>query len=121
MASDTGLPGYTEGPADSEPITLRKREMPKNEAAHEPEEGADFVQIFVNVGKRDGAAPTDLQRMLTENAGIDRKDTGRIRVRDRNSFVSVRIGDLDKALAAFVGQVFGGRSVIAERARERAE
>ncbi len=123
-SSETGLPGYTEGPVDSEPVTLRKAEPSKNDLPREPreaDEGADFVQIFVNVGKRDGAAPTDLQRMLTENAGIDRKDTGRIRVRDRNSFVSVRKGDLDKALAAFVGQVFGGRSVIAERARDRAE
>ncbi len=117
---DSTMPGFTESSgAESEPITLRKAPAPKPKTEFIDDEGADFVQVFVNVGKRDGANASDLQKMLTERGGIERKDTGRIRVRDRNSFVSVKKDDLDKAIAAFSGQVFGGRSVIAERARDR--
>jgi ATP-dependent RNA helicase DeaD len=82
----------------------------------EPED-PDFAQIFVNVGRRDGARPGDFQRLLEQGAGLDKKDTGPIRVRERNTFVSVRKEALDKAVAALAGQVIGGRSVIAEPAR----
>jgi len=79
---------------------------------------AMFAQIFVNVGRRDGARPGDLQRLL-EAAGLLPGDTGPIRVRERNSFVSVRKNVLERAVAAFVGQVIGGRAVAAEPARAR--
>ena len=78
-----------------------------------------FAQIFVNVGRRDGARPEDFQRMLAEGAGIAVEGSGRIRVRDRMTFVSVKKDDLDRAIAAFTGQVIGGRNVVAEVARPR--
>jgi ATP-dependent RNA helicase DeaD len=79
----------------------------------------DFVQIFINVGRRDGARPADFQRILTEAAGLAPADTGRIRIRDRNTFVSVRKDSLDRVVAALVGQVIAGRSVLAEPAKQR--
>ncbi len=81
------------------------------------EDDPDFAQIFVNVGRRDGARAGDFQRLLEQGAGLAKKDTGKIRVRERNTFVSVRKEALDKAVAALAGQVIGGRSVIAEPAR----
>ncbi len=117
--AESSLPGFTEEPASSAAPTVRRAEPAAAGPVQLDEEG--FVQIFVNVGRRDGASAGELQRILTERAGIERKDTGRIRVRDRNSFVSVKTDDLDKAVAAFVGQVLGGREVIAERARDRAD
>ncbi len=77
-----------------------------------------FAQVFVNVGRRDGARPGDFERLL-EGGGLAPGDTGRIRVRERNTFVSVRKGVVDLAVAAFTGQVIGGRQVIAEPARPR--
>lgn len=131
---ESALPGFTEAPASSEPETVRRaetrareprapRESRESREAQETrdDEAAGFVQIFVNVGRRDGASPGELQRLLTEGAGIERKDTGRIRVRDRNSFVSVKKDDLDKAIAALAGQSLGGRTIIAEKARDRAD
>jgi ATP-dependent RNA helicase DeaD len=79
---------------------------------------AGFVQIFVNVGRREGTRPGDLQRIL-EGAGVSPADTGRIRVRERNSFVSVKKELLERAVAAFSGQIIGGRPVVAEPARAR--
>ncbi len=126
------LPSYREESADSEPVTLKRAPRdprPEGEGkAHreersrgaEPEAEEGFTQIFVNIGRRDGARASDLQRLLTDNAGIERKDTGRIRIRDRISFVGVRPEDLQRAIGALAGQVIGGRTVIAEPAKPKA-
>ena len=79
------------------------------------DEEADFAQIFVNVGRRDGAKPGDFVRLL--EAALDKKDTGRIRIRDRNTFVSVKKDTVEKAVAALAGKTIGGRTVIAEPAK----
>jgi ATP-dependent RNA helicase DeaD len=76
----------------------------------------DFAQIFVNVGRRDGAKLEDFQQFLT---AVPPEDTGSIRVRDRNTFVSIRKGaSFDRAVAALAGKVIAGRTVIAEPARQ---
>jgi ATP-dependent RNA helicase DeaD len=79
---------------------------------------ANLAQIFVNVGRRDGARSGDLQRLL-EASGLAPAETGRIRVRERNTFITVRKDLLDRAVAALSGQVIGGRQVVAEPARAR--
>jgi ATP-dependent RNA helicase DeaD len=76
------------------------------------------VQLFVNVGRREGLRSSDLQRLLGSK-GVDAEDTGRIRVRDRNSFVSVRKEAVERAISALTGEAFGGRVVVAEVARSR--
>ena len=105
------LPGTTESPADA-PI------RPPPQASTNGVEAADEAQIFVNIGRRDGAKPGDLQAML-EAAGLGRDDVGSIRVRDRNTFVSVRKAAVERAIAALAGKVLGSRSLIAELARPR--
>jgi superfamily II DNA/RNA helicase len=80
---------------------------------------ASFAEIFVNIGRQDGVTASDLQRVLTETAEISRAETGRIRVRDRTSFVSVKRDHLTKALAALNGASFSGKVAQAEPARAR--
>jgi hypothetical protein len=75
--------------------------------------------VYVNVGRREGARAADFQRVLTERAGIDKADVRRIRVRERNAFVSVPRGDLARAVEALDGATIGGKTVSAEPARER--
>jgi ATP-dependent RNA helicase DeaD len=77
-----------------------------------------FVELFVNIGRREGVRATDLQRLLAEK-GLAEEETGRIRVRDRMSYVNVRKEALGRAVAALAGQVIGGRTVVAELARSR--
>src|SRR5262249_12689239 len=71
------------------PREARERTRDADREREEPEDPS-FAQIFVNVGRRDGARAGDLQKMLEDNAGITRDETGRIRVRDRMTFVSVK-------------------------------
>jgi ATP-dependent RNA helicase DeaD len=111
IEADDDKPLLAGGPSDAPPVTVA--EPP------EPFDDPDFAQIFVNVGRRDGARPADFQRVLTENGGLPPEDTGRIRIRDRNTFVSVRKTSFDRALAALAGQTIAGRNVIAEPAKPR--
>ncbi|WP_394838873.1 DEAD/DEAH box helicase [Pendulispora rubella] len=112
----------TDPRVDLAPVTLATpSEPPPSPSAEPSENGAneEFARIFVNVGRRDGVGPLDFHRMLFEGAGLSQKDVGPIHVRDRISFVSVRREWLDKSVAALAGQVVGGRSIVAEPARER--
>jgi ATP-dependent RNA helicase DeaD len=83
--------------------------------AHDP----TFAEIFVNLGRRDGVNASDFQRVLTDVASISRAETGKIRVRDRSSFVSVKRELLEKALAALNGATFSGKVAQAQPARAR--
>ena len=78
-----------------------------------------FAEIFVNIGRRDGVSASDFQRVLTDVAEISRAETGKIRVRDRSSFVSVKRELLEKAVAALNGATFSGKVAQAQPARAR--
>jgi ATP-dependent RNA helicase DeaD len=79
----------------------------------------DFVDVFVNVGRREGASASDFERILTEAGVVSPAEMGRVRVRDRNAFVSVRRFALEKAVRALTGATIGGKVVDAEPARAR--
>jgi ATP-dependent RNA helicase DeaD len=90
----------------------------ESRGAEKGEDAPGFVQLFVNVGKREGVRAGDLQKLLTER-GVAAEDTGRIRVRDRMTFIGVKKEAFERAVAALNGQVLGGRTVVAELARVR--
>jgi ATP-dependent RNA helicase DeaD len=77
-----------------------------------------FVQVFINVGTRDGFREADVQKLLTQ-LGLPPDDIRGIRVRDRMSFVGVRKAQLARVTATLSGQVIGGRRLVAELARAR--
>jgi ATP-dependent RNA helicase DeaD len=118
------LPGFSvaQEPDEPEPITLKKEQQQQRSSEKKDDdlEEPGFTRIFLNVGRRDGARAPDLQKLLTDGAGIARQDTGRIRIRDRVTFVSVRPEDLAKAIEVFQGRTIGGRKVIAEPAKIKA-
>ncbi len=78
----------------------------------------DFLELFVNVGKREGVRPDDLQRLLSEK-GLSSDEIGQVRVRERMSYLNVAAGAFERAVAALSGQVLGGRTIVAELARGR--
>jgi ATP-dependent RNA helicase DeaD len=78
----------------------------------------DFLQVFINVGRREGLQAGDLQKLLSDK-GLGEVSSAGIRVRDRAAFVRVRRDLFDRAVAALSGEVIGGRTVVAELARER--
>ena len=74
-------------------------------------------EIFVNVGRRDGAKPSDFQSLLEKHGITGEADY--IRVRHSHAFVGVR-GDLvERAVAALNGAQIAGQTASAELARRR--
>lgn len=96
------MPGFTV----DEPRTTPSREPP------------GYLELFVNIGRREGVRTDDVQRMLTDK-GIVGDDTAGIRVRDKMTFISVKKEAVERVTAALSGQVVGGRTVVAELARGR--
>jgi ATP-dependent RNA helicase DeaD len=90
----------------------------EGQGAERTEDAPGFVQMFVNVGKRESVRAADLQKLLAER-GVAAEDVGRIRVRDRMTFIGVKKEAFERAVAALNGQVLGGRTVVAELARAR--
>lgn len=52
-------------------------------------EREDDVFLYVNLGRRDGVRPGEIIRLLAENCALEKAEVGRIRIRDRHTFVGV--------------------------------
>lgn len=74
-------------------------------------------EIFVNVGRRDGAKPSDFQDLLEKHGITGEPDY--IRVRHSHAFVGVRSELLERAVGALNGAQIAGQVVSAELARRR--
>jgi ATP-dependent RNA helicase DeaD len=115
-----GLPaGFTVSTPASAPRLPDDLDNAPTPALELEDDPRDFARIFVNVGRRDGASVAAFQRLLTDEGGLAKKDTGRILVRDRISFVNVRRELLERAIAVLSGQIIGGRTLAAEPARDQ--
>lgn len=86
-------------------------------SSQSPDDAAAIREIFVSVGRRDGAKPSDFQGLLEKHGITGEADY--IRVRHSHAFVGVR-GDLvERAVAALNGAQIAGQTVSAEPARRR--
>ena len=135
------LPGYTVSeapvvsPASAPAAAVAAPEAPVRErdAAARPERAeksdrideGDFAparegiaEIYVSIGRRDGARPSDIQNVL-EQSGLLAEQTDYIRVRQRNTFVGVKTEYLEKAVSALNGAAIAGKPAFAEPARQR--
>jgi ATP-dependent RNA helicase DeaD len=109
---DPIMPGITVSDAEPERTPAPQKDV---------EDDPSFAQLFLNIGRRDGLRPGDVQRLLVEIAHIADAQQGRIRMRERITFVSVRPEELDRAITSLAGHVVAGRTLVAERAKPRAE
>lgn len=75
-------------------------------------------EIFVNVGRRDGATPADFHAVL-EGGGLPADATDYVRVRHRHAFVGTRKELLERVLQVLNGASIAGRTAAAEIARPR--
>ena len=88
------------------------------EAEVEAEAEAEGIrEIFVNVGRRDGAKPSDFQSLLEKHGITGEADY--IRVRHSHAFVGVRSELIERAVAALNGAQIAGQTASAELARRR--
>ncbi|MCX7807104.1 MAG: DEAD/DEAH box helicase [Deltaproteobacteria bacterium] len=90
--------------------------LSSTEGLAESDESA-YASIFLNVGRRDGVRISDFLRLFEQRVGLRRDQIGRIRIRDRHSFVSVPRERINEVLSSLVGVRFGEKELIAEIAR----
>jgi ATP-dependent RNA helicase DeaD len=79
-------------------------------------DSSSSVEIFVNVGRIDGAAPADFLTLL-EKAGIAQGASTQVNVRRNHCFVRVSAQDFAGAEAALNGATIAGKLAMAERSR----
>ncbi|MEM7609777.1 MAG: DEAD/DEAH box helicase, partial [Myxococcota bacterium] len=79
------------------------------------EEG--FTRLYVNLGRRDNIRVGDLNEMFQEDGGLTREEVGRIRLRDKHSFVSVPEDKVEAVIEALRDIEVDGREVKIEVAR----
>jgi ATP-dependent RNA helicase DeaD len=73
--------------------------------------------LFLDLGRRDGVRIGELARLVREVGELERDQVGRIRVRDRHTFVEVPLDKLDHVVERLNGHVFRDKPLAAERAK----
>jgi ATP-dependent RNA helicase DeaD len=106
--------------ADDESPILSRAERAAAEAAQSTGAEASGATLFVNVGRRDGVRAGDLVRMLTD-AGVPTDGVGRVRLRDKHTFVDLLPEFAARAIEIYKAQSWSGRAMNAEPARPRDE
>lgn len=86
------------------------------QGAEPPSLPGDVTELFVNLGRRQGVVPRDYERLL-EAHGVPREAVAYIRVRQRNTFLAVQNGVLDRVLSLLNGAQIAGRNLRAEPSR----
>lgn len=91
--------------------------VPDSASMREEEDEPSHGTVFLNVGRRDGARVGDILRLFEQRAGIGKDALGRIRIRERHSFVAVPIEKVPEAVERLAGARFGDKELVAEIAR----
>jgi len=76
-----------------------------------------MVTLYFNVGKRDGLEAKDLAELLTSACELGNEDIGRVRVKERHTFVGVPTERADSIIAVLEGQLVRSRALHVERAK----
>lgn len=93
------------------------KETPR-EAERGPEQGAPgAATLYVNAGRRDGVRAGELAKLVRDRTDLTRREVGRIRVRDKHTFLTVPEERADAVVAALSGAELEGRALVVERAR----
>lgn len=102
----------------SAPPARKDPPRPQQESENLGTDDDGGAEIFVNVGRKDGAKPSDFQGLLEEQ-GFEVDEIDYVRVRQRHTFVGVPEDLMRRALNALDGAEIAGRKAMAERARPR--
>jgi ATP-dependent RNA helicase DeaD len=77
----------------------------------------DMTTLYLNVGKRDGLEATDLATLLATTCELGSDDIGRVRVKDRHTFVGVPTERVEFVISSLTGHTIKNRALHVERAR----
>ena len=92
---------------------LRDRGLGTGEESPPLPAAAEWVKVFVNVGKKDRASAKDLVGALIREVGLAKAEIGRIDVRDTFSVVEVAAGVADRVVRELSGVTIRGRRAMA--------
>ncbi len=102
-------------PPPAETSASDERE-PFDESQDASEHPPDAV-LYLDVGRRDGVRLGEIARLVRETGELRRSEVGRIRVRDRYTFVEVPDDKLDGVVEKLRGQSLGEKALSPERAK----
>jgi ATP-dependent RNA helicase DeaD len=77
----------------------------------------DMTTLYLNVGKRDGLEANDLAALLATACELGSDDIGRVRVKDRHTFVGVPTERVEFVISSLTGHTIKNRALHVERAR----
>ena len=109
-AEESSAAEESPAPEDEEPALEAVLDEP-------PPVPEDMTTLYFNVGKRDGLEPRDLATLLVNTCGLGAEDIGRVRVKDRHTFVGVPTERADAVISSLQGQSIKNRALQVERAR----
>lgn len=109
-------------PATAVAEPARRSAAPKAEAADDGDTGleaggATRTTLYVNIGRKDEARPSDVQELVLRESGLAEHEIGKVRLRDRHSFVEVPPEKAELVIQALSSARWQGREVVAEVAR----
>ncbi len=110
LAQMVAVPAPSEGPPERFDETV-----PTGEIAAEGD--PEMTTLFLNLGRRDSVRVGDILRLFETWAGLTKDELGRIRIRDRHTFIGVPKGRTDAVLAAFSGRSAHEKELVVEIAR----
>jgi ATP-dependent RNA helicase DeaD len=73
--------------------------------------------LFLNLGKKDGLRVGEVSRLLRERCSLKRSEIGKIRIRDRYTFIDVPAERLDGIITALEGTQLREKQLSPERAK----
>ncbi len=111
-SQEAAAPETSEEVAEPTPET-----EPASAAPEASEDRAEEAKLFLSIGKKHDIRVGDVNRLFQEHAELDREDVGRIRLRDKHSFVYVPEGVADAVIEKLHGFEFEGVELTVERAR----
>jgi ATP-dependent RNA helicase DeaD len=117
---DLGVARAAETEAEAEVDEAYDASAERTEGPEVVNGGAHQTTLYITVGRKDDVRSSDLRELLTKEAAVDEDDIGRVRVRDRHSFVQVTPEKADAIIAKLKAATFRGREIMAEVARVKA-
>jgi len=105
-------------PAEVAAALLAISRQPSAVSETPPSSAPTWTKVFVNVGKKDRAAPKDLVGALLREVGIEKEAIGRIELRETFCLIDVAPAVAERVVRDLTGVSIKGRRVVARLERQ---
>jgi ATP-dependent RNA helicase DeaD len=116
-ARDTSADGAAADSDQGDTAAEQALEGNPMEIPEAPPELEDMTTLYFNVGRRDGLEPAELTDLLNDECALAADDIGRVRVKDRHTFVGVPSQRAEHIITTLIGRTVRNRALHIERAR----